>query len=117
MGYRNCKLVSKRGRRRATFWASGSNAVFSATGLGATGDFTVTLAEDVVAANLTYTGGILNSTLKLAVGAGDTIFTGNPQMIVTVDFGTTLNIAPRIAGGGALTLQKRHLDPDRREHL
>jgi outer membrane autotransporter protein len=88
-----------------TFWASGSSAVFSATGLGATGDFTVTLAEDVVAADLTFTGGILNSTLKLAVGAGDAITMGNPQMIVTVDFGTTLDIAPSIVGGGALTLQ------------
>jgi outer membrane autotransporter protein len=86
----------------------GSNAVFSATELGATGDFTVTLATNVVARDLTYTGGNLDSTLQIAVGAvgvGDTITMGNPDMLVTVDFGTTLNIAPTIAGSGALTLE------------
>jgi outer membrane autotransporter protein len=86
-------------------WANGSDAVLSASGLGATGNFTVTLAANVTAGDLTYTGGNLNSTLQIAVGGGDTITMGNPEMNVTVDFGTTLIIAPSIAGKGALTLQ------------
>jgi outer membrane autotransporter protein len=87
-------------------WVNGSNAVFSATELLPSGDFTVTLATNVVARDLTYTGGSLDSTLQIAVGGGDnTITMGNPEMLVTVDFGTTLNIAPTIAGSGALTLQ------------
>jgi outer membrane autotransporter protein len=89
---------------------NGSNAVFSATGLGATGDFTVTLTTDVTARDLTYRGGNLNSTLQIAGGVGDTITMGNPEMLVKVDFGTTLNIAPSIVGiGGALTLQSGNL--------
>src|ERR1700754_3279968 len=49
-------------------WAGGSNAFFSASGLSATGNFTVTLATDVAVGNLTYTGGNLGSTLQIAAG-------------------------------------------------
>ncbi len=90
-----------------TLWTNGSNAVFSATGLNATGNFTVTLAANVIVGNLTYTGGGLGSTLQIAAGpAMNTITMTASPMLVMVDPFTTLLVAAKIAGaGGSLVLQ------------
>ena len=90
-----------------TTWVNGSNAVFSAGDIGATGDYTVTLAANVTVGDLTYTGGGFVSTLRIAAGLGtNTITMANATMNVTVDPFTTLIVAPKIAGvGGALVLQ------------
>jgi fibronectin-binding autotransporter adhesin len=86
-------------------WVNGSDAVFSADDLAATGNFTVTLGESLNVGNLTYRGGNAGSTLDIAVGAGDTITMANPTMNVTVDPDTTLVIEPVIAGAGKLVLE------------
>ena len=83
-----------------TQWAQGDSAVFSAPGLGATGSFNVTLSQNVIVANLTYTGGNVGSTLSLLVGGGDEIITQNATMNVTVEVNRTLLIAPAIVAGG-----------------
>jgi len=88
-----------------TTWSDGSNAVFSATDLGATGNFSVTLATNVTVGDLTYTGGNLGSTLQISTGQGKTVTMANPSMNVTVDTFTTLTVAPAIAGAGSLVLQ------------
>ena len=87
-----------------TTWLPGSNAIFSAANL-ATGNFTVTLATNVAVGDLTYATGSLGSTLQIAAGGGNTITIANPLMSVTVGFGTTLIVAPSIAGPGGLVLQ------------
>ena len=84
-----------------TAWVPGSTAVFSAANL-ATGNFTVTLATNVAVGDLTYATGSLGSTLQIAAGGGNTITMANPLMNVTVGFGTTLIVAPSIAGTGGL---------------
>ena len=84
-------------------WTDGNSAVFSATNAGATGDFTVTLDSNVTDQNLTYTGGNSGSTFQIAVGVGDTITMQSAQMNVAIDAGTTMVIAPNIAGTGNLT--------------
>jgi hypothetical protein len=73
-----------------TTWNNNSNAVFSASALGATGNYTVTVTENLALRDLTYTGGNLGSTLQIAVVGGHSIFNGTPQMNVSVDAGTTL---------------------------
>jgi outer membrane autotransporter protein len=83
-----------------TGWVDNSNAVFAASELGPTGDYTVTLAQNVRIGDLTYTGGNLGSTLQIAVGLGTTLTMSNFEMNVAVDFGTTLVVAPIIAGDG-----------------
>jgi len=90
-----------------TPWSNGSNAVFSATSLNATGNFTVTLAANVMVGNLTYTGGNLGSVLQIAAGpATNTIAMAASPMLVMVDPFTTLVVAAKIAGaGGSLVLQ------------
>ena len=86
---------------------NGSNAVFSATGLNATGNFTVTLATNVLVGDLTYTGGGLGSTLQIAASpATNTITIAASPMHVMVDPFTTLVVAANIAGaGGQLVLE------------
>ena len=87
-------------------WANGSNAVFSASDLNATGNFTVTLAANVTVGDLTYTGGSLGSTLQIAAGVGtNSITMAAATMNVTVDSLTTLVVGPSIAGPGSLVLQ------------
>jgi autotransporter-associated beta strand protein len=87
-------------------WQNGSNAVFSATGLEATGDFVVSLAANVTVGDLAYTGGNLGSALQIAAGVGNTITMANAQMNVTIDMFTTLTVAPAITGVGShLVLQ------------
>jgi outer membrane autotransporter protein len=90
-----------------TSWSNGSNAVFSATSLNATGDFTVTLAANVIVGNLTYTGGGLGTVVQIAAGpATNTITIAASPMLVMVDPFTTLVVAAKIAGaGGSLVLQ------------
>jgi outer membrane autotransporter protein len=90
-----------------THWVDGSNAVFSASDLVTVGDYTVTLAENLTVRDLTYTGGSFGSTLLIAVGASipSPFLIENSQMIVSVDFGTTLVVAPSIRGAGSLLLQ------------
>ncbi len=72
-----------------TSWISTDNAVFSATNLQATGNYTVTLDADVGVGDLTYRGGDPGSTLQIAAVGGSAFFTG-VQMNVTVDPLTTL---------------------------
>jgi fibronectin-binding autotransporter adhesin len=89
-------------------WVNGSNAVFSASGLGATGSYTVTLSNNVTVGDLTYRGGNIGSTLQLVLSdvGVPAITMANPQMNVAVDAGTTLIVAPTIAGsGGNLVMQ------------
>jgi hypothetical protein len=50
-----------------TTWVQGDSAVFSASDLGTTNSFNVTLSQNVVVANLTYTGGSPGSQLSLSV--------------------------------------------------
>ena len=90
-----------------TTWLNGSNAIFSATNISATGNFTVTLAANVTVGDLTYTGGSLGSTLQIAAGMGtNSITMAAATMNVTVDPLTTLIVAPKIVGvGGSLVLQ------------
>ena len=87
-----------------TTWVDGSSAFFAAGELAATGNYTITLNTNVTVADLTYTVGNVGSTLQIAVGAGNIITMANPVMNVTVDPGTTLVIAPVIAGTGNLNL-------------
>src|ERR1700674_5493875 len=61
-------------------WVNPSDAVFSATNLAATGDFTVTLAAEVTVGDLTYRGGNLGSTLQIAARLGNTITMASSQM-------------------------------------
>jgi autotransporter-associated beta strand protein len=88
-------------------WSNGSNAVFSASSLNATGTFTVTLAANVIVGNLTYTGGGLGSVLQIDPGlAMNTITMTASPMLVMVDPFTTLAVAAKITGaGGGLVLQ------------
>ena len=86
-----------------TAWQNGSDAVFAASNLEATGNYTVTLAENVIVGDLSYIGGALGSTLQIA--GGNTITTENSTMNVAVDFGTTLVVAPSIVGDANLVLQ------------
>ena len=53
-----------------TIWVNGSDAVFAATSLGATGNYKVTLDASVTVGNLTYQGGNLGSTLQIAAVPG-----------------------------------------------
>ena len=94
-----------------TPWVNGSNAVFSATGLNAIGNFTVTLATSVTVGDLTYTGGGLGSTLQIAAApATNTITIAASPMHVMVDPFTTLVVAANIAGvGGQLVLEANPL--------
>jgi outer membrane autotransporter protein len=85
-----------------TVWLNTSNAVFSATDLAATGNYTVTLAAKVIVGDLTYQGGNLGSTLQIAAVGGNGITTANAEMNVTVDPFTTLVLAPSIVGAGNL---------------
>jgi outer membrane autotransporter protein len=85
-------------------WADANSAVFSATGAGPTGNFTVTLDSSVVVQNLTYTGGNLGSTLQIAAVDGNAITMANAEMNITVDPLTTLGVAPSIVGVGSLIL-------------
>ena len=88
-------------------WVNGSNAVFSAIDLNATGNFTVTLATNVSVGDLTYTGGGLGSILQIAAGpAANTITIAASPMNVMVDPFTTLVVAAKIVGvGRSLVLQ------------
>ena len=86
-------------------WKNGSDAVFSAADLAATGNFTVTLGENLSVGNLTYRGGTAGSTLDIAVGVGNTITMANATMNVTADPGTILVIDPVITGAGTLVLE------------
>ena len=90
-----------------TTWLNGSNAIFSATNISATGNFTVTLTANVTVGDLTYTRGSLGSTLQIAAGMGtNSITMASATMNVTVDPLTTLIVAPKIVGvGGSLVLQ------------
>jgi autotransporter-associated beta strand protein len=90
----------------------GDSAVFSASTLGATGSFNVTLSQNVMVANLTYTGGSPGSQLSLSVGGGNAIMMQNLQMTVAVDANTTLFVQPAIVSGGlggSLVLQSGNL--------
>jgi outer membrane autotransporter protein len=87
-------------------WNDFNSAIFSSIPAGATSNFTVTLDSSVTVQNLTYTGGHSGSTLQIAAGAGTITMFVSP-MIVTIDAGTTLIIAPTIAEttpGSGLTL-------------
>ena len=90
-----------------TPWSNGSNAIFSANELNATGNFAVTLAANVSVGDLTYTGGGLGSILQIAAGpAAGTITIAASPMHVMVDPFTTLVMAAKIVGvGGSLVLQ------------
>src|ERR1700730_13320205 len=95
-----------------TTWVQGDSAVFSASTLGATGSFNVTLSQNVVVANLTYTGGSPGSQLSLSVGGANAIIMQNLQMTVAVDANTTLFVQPAIVSGGlggSLVLQSGNL--------
>jgi autotransporter-associated beta strand protein len=82
-------------------WTDGSSAVFSTTNAAQTGNYSVTLDSNVTVANLTYRGGNPGSTFTLA--GGNTI-TMQSAMNVAVASGTTMIIAPAIAGTGGLTI-------------
>jgi outer membrane autotransporter protein len=88
-------------------WADGTDAVFSATGLAATGNFTVTQGlTNLDVGNLTYRGGNAGSILAIVVGLpSDTLTMANATMNVAVDPGTFLVIYPAVAGAGNLVLQ------------
>ena len=81
-------------------WTDGSSAVFSTTNAAQTGNYSVTLDLNATVANLTYRGGTSGSTFTLAGGATITM----QSAIVAVDPGTTMIIAPAIAGTGGLTI-------------
>src|ERR1700730_8607365 len=95
-----------------TSWVQGDSAVFSAGTLGATGSFNVTLSQNVIVANLTYTGGSPGSQLSLSVGGANAIIMQNLQITVAVDANTTLFVQPAIVSGGlggSLVLQSGNL--------
>jgi outer membrane autotransporter protein len=77
-------------------WTDVNSAMFSATGLAATGNYTVTLASSVIVQDLVYTGGNAGSTLTIGTGIGTTITAATSQMNVTIDAGTTMMVAPAI---------------------
>jgi hypothetical protein len=86
-------------------------ANFSATGLAATGSYTVTLDGNLTARDLTYLGGDDGSTLEIAVGSGNIITTEIGQMKVSILPGTTLVVAPAIVGGQAPGIAGNGLAP------
>jgi outer membrane autotransporter protein len=92
-----------------TNWQNGSNAVFSASGLGATGNFAVTLTQNIIVGDLTYTDGNLGGTLQISSSGGRALTMANPQMNVTVDFAKVLTVASAITGAGELVLQNGFL--------
>ncbi|MDQ0038562.1 outer membrane autotransporter protein [Variovorax boronicumulans] len=93
------------GQGQSVAWIDGSTAMFSA-GSDATGNYTVTLGDNVTVGGVTYSGAAVGSQLTVEAGAGHRIslLAGNNVFDVQSKGGPTSTLAVRaeIAGPGAL---------------